>query len=58
MKADGKTFELFDKVCVKTKNVIGFIVHIADGWYAVEKEGNEGPIYWNLQADDLELIED
>lgn len=48
--------ELYDKVRVKSKNIVGFIVNITDGWYAVEKEGNEGPIFWDLKADDLELI--
>lgn len=49
--------ELYDKVRVKSKNIVGFIVHITDGWYAVEKEGNEGPIYWDLTIDDLEKVE-
>lgn len=50
--------ELFDKVRVKSQNVIGFIVDIVKDSYTVEKEGNKGPIYWNLPADDLELIEE
>lgn len=49
--------KLYDKVRVKSKNIVGFIVLITDGWYAVEKEGNEGPIYWDLTADDLEPVE-
>ena len=50
--------ELFDKVRVKSQDVIGFIVDIVEDSYTVEKEGNKGPIYWNLPADDLELIEE
>ena len=49
--------ELFDKVRVKSQNVIGFIVDIVEDSYTVEKEGNKGPIYWNLPADDLEPVE-
>ena len=48
---------LYDKVRVKSQNVIGFIVDIVEDSYTVEKEGNAGPIYWNLPADDLELVE-
>ena len=47
---------LHDKVLVKSENITGFIVDISGEWYAVEKEGNEGPIYWGLEASDLELI--
>ena len=49
--------ELYDKVRVKSQNIIGFIVDIVEGSYTVEKEGNKGPIYWNLPAEDLEPIE-
>lgn len=49
--------ELYEKVRVKSLNVIGFIIDKRDGWYAVEKEGNEGPVYWGLTEDDLEPIE-
>lgn len=49
--------ELYDKVRVKSKGVIGFIVDIVKDSYTVEKEGNAGPIYWNLPEDDLEPIE-
>lgn len=50
--------ELYDKVRVKSHNVIGFIVDIVGDSYTVEKEGNAGPVYWNLSADDLEPIKD
>ena len=53
----GKIMELHDKVRVKSQNIIGFIVDIIEDSYTVEKEGNEGPIYWNLPKDDLEPIE-
>ena len=49
--------ELYDKVRVKSMNIEGFIVDITDGYYAVEKEGNAGPIFWDLSEDDLEPIE-
>lgn len=49
--------ELYDKVRVKSLNVIGFIVDIVEGSYTVEKEGNAGPIYWNLPENDLEPVE-
>ena len=49
--------ELYDKVRIKSLNVIGFIVDIVEDSYTVEKEGNKGPIYWNLPADDLEPVE-
>jgi hypothetical protein len=48
--------ELYDKVRIKSLNVIGFIVYISGEYYAVEKEGNEGPIYWEVTADDLEPV--
>ena len=50
--------KLYDKVQVKSQNVIGFIVDIVEDSYTVEKEGNTGPIYWNLPADDIEPIEE
>ena len=49
--------ELYDKVRVKSQNAIGFIVDIVGDSYTVEKEGNKGPIYWNLPADDIEPVE-
>ena len=52
-----RPLKLFDKVLVKSENVVGFIVDISGDWYAVEKEGNEGPIYWELKATDLELVD-
>ena len=45
--------KLFDKVYVKSQNTMGFIVDIVKDSYTVEKEGNAGPIYWNLPKDDL-----
>lgn len=45
--------ELYDRVYVKSQKVMGFIVDIIDDHYAVEKEGNAGPIYWCLSEDDL-----
>lgn len=49
--------KLYDKVRIKSLDVIGFIVDIVKDSYTVEKEGNAGPIYWNLPKDDLEPIE-
>ena len=49
--------KLYDKVRIKSKNVIGFIVYISGEWYAVEIEGNQGPIYWEVNKDDLEPVE-
>lgn len=48
---------LYDKVRVKSLNVTGFIVDIVEDSYTVEKEGGVGPVYWNLQKDDLEPVE-
>ena len=45
--------KLFDKVYVKSQKTMGFIVDIVKDSYTVEKEGNAGPIYWNLPEDDL-----
>ena len=45
--------KLFDKVYVKSKKTMGFIVDIIENSYAVEREGNEGPIFWNLPEEDL-----
>ena len=45
--------KLFDKVYVKSKKTMGFIVDIVENSYTVEREGAEGPIFWNLPEDDL-----
>ena len=45
--------KLFDKVYVKSKKTMGFIVDIVEDSYTVEKAGNAGPIFWNLPEDDL-----
>ena len=58
MNANTVKLELFDKVRVKSLGVVGFIVDIVADSYTVEKEGNKGPIYWNLPAADLELVEE
>lgn len=51
-------FELFDKVKIKSKNVVGFIVDIhKDGKFDIEKKGNEGPVYWYIDESDVEKIE-
>lgn len=53
-----KNFELFDKVRIKSKNVIGFIVDIHEnGKLDIEKEGNQGPVYWYIDESDIEKIE-
>lgn len=44
---------LYDRVYVKSQKTMGVIVDIIDDHYAVEKEGNAGPIYWYLPANDL-----
>jgi hypothetical protein len=49
---------LFDKVRIKSLGVVGYIVDIVQDSYTVEKEGNRGPIYWNLPADDLEIVKE
>ena len=48
-----KRLKLFDKVYVKSQKTLGYIVDIVEDSYTVEKEGNAGPIYWNLPEDDL-----
>lgn len=45
--------KLFDKVYVKTRKTMGFIVDIVENSYTVEREGNAGPIFWNLPEEDL-----
>ena len=45
--------KLHDRVFVKTQNAIGYVVDITGEFYAVEKEGNAGPIYWGLSLTDL-----
>ena len=45
--------KLFDKVYVKSKKTMGFIVDIVENSYTVERVGNAGPIFWNLPEDDL-----
>lgn len=53
-----KNFELFDKVRIKSKNAIGFIVDIHEnGKFDIEKEGNQGPVYWYIDESDIEKIE-
>lgn len=55
MKTD---FKEFDRVRIKSKNVIGYIVYISKiGTYDVEKDGNEGPVYFDVEKDDLEHID-
>lgn len=50
--------KLFDKVKIKSKNVVGFIVDIhKDGKFDIEKMGNEGPVYWYIDESDVEKIE-
>lgn len=51
-------FKELDYVRIKSKNITGTIVNITSaGTYDVEKDGNEGPIYWNVLKEDLEYIE-
>lgn len=57
LQCEANQMELYDKVRVKSQNIIGFIVDIVDDSYTVEKEGNAGPIYWNLPAADIEPVE-
>lgn len=54
--------ELYDKVKIKSKNIIGFVVDVLDVLddkekFIVEKEGNEGPLFFDIDKDDLEVIE-
>ena len=50
-------FKLYDKVYIKSKNVVGFIVDILnDEKCIVEKEGNEGPLYFDIDETDMELV--
>ena len=48
--------KLFDKVYVKSKKTMGFIVDIIENSYTVEKDGDEGPIFWNLPEEDLKQL--
>ena len=45
--------KLYDKVYVHSRGTYGYIVDIVKDRYTVEKEGNHGPIFWLLPADDL-----
>ena len=38
---------------MKSQKTMGYIVDIVEDSYTVEKEGNAGPIYWNLPEDEL-----
>ena len=49
--------KLFDKVYVKSKKTMGFIVDIVENSYTVEREGNAGPIFWNL-PEELRVVLD
>lgn len=50
-------FKELDKVRVKSKNAIGYIVNITKaGTYDVEKIGNDGTIYWNVLREDMEHV--
>lgn len=50
-------FKELDSVRIKSKNVYGVIVNITKaGTYDVEKWGNEGPVYWNILEEDMELV--
>ena len=52
-----KKLELYDKVKIKSKNAEGFIVDIlSNGKYVIEKSGNQGPLYFDIDKDDLEFI--
>ena len=48
---------LYDRVYVKSQNTTGSVVDIVEDSYTVEKEGNAGPIFWNLSISDLEPVE-
>lgn len=51
--------KLYDKVRIKSKNIIGFVVDVLNDKekFIVEKEGNEGPLFFDIDKDDLEVIE-
>lgn len=51
--------KLYDKVRIKSKNIIGFVVDVLNDKekFIVEKEGSEGPLFFDIDKDDLEVIE-
>lgn len=51
--------KLYDKVRIKSKNIIGFVVDVLNDKekFIVEKERNEGPLFFDIDRDDLEAIE-
>lgn len=48
--------KLYDKVRIKSKNIIGFVVDVLNDKekFIVEKEG---PLFFDIDKDDLEVIE-
>lgn len=53
-----KEFKELDKVRIKSKDVIGYIVYVSKaGTYDVEKDGNCGPVYFDILKEDLEHVE-
>ena len=47
-------FQLYDRVYVKSKGAYGFIVDILrNGKFIVEKEGNQGPLFFDIPEDDM-----
>ena len=51
--------KLYDKVRIKSNNIIGFVVDVLNDKekFIVEKEGNEEPLFFDIDKDDLEVIE-
>ena len=54
-----REYILFDYVHIVSRDVFGYIVDISkDGKMTIEKEGNEGPIYWDVEPNDVEFVDE
>lgn len=51
--------KLYDKVRIKSKDIIGFVVDVLNNKkkFIIERERNEGPLFFDIDKDDLEVIE-
>lgn len=50
-------FYLYDKVKIKSENIVGFVVFITpDNKYTVESEDNTGKIFYDLSENEIEKL--
>ena len=54
-----REYILLDYVHIISRDVFGYIVDISKGGkMTIEKEGNEGPIYWDVEPNDVEFVDE